>query len=102
MILTEFLVVLYADHVRFYPRHHTDVRWWKVKEEEGEEEGVGEGREALNVEVLPVLKKAELSSQLGRFGRFGTNCGARHELKTVFYVSSRMCSTILCYYVQMH
>ena len=46
-----------------------DVRWWKVREEEEEEgEGGGEGGEPLNVEVLAVLKKAELSSQLGRFG----------------------------------
>ena len=30
--------------------------------------GGGEGGEPLNVEVLAVLKKAELSSQLGRFG----------------------------------
>ena len=44
-----------------------DVRWWKVKEEEEEERG-SEGGEPLNVEVLAVLKKAELSSQLGRFG----------------------------------
>ena len=41
------------------------MRWWKVREEE---EGGGEGGEPLNVEVLAVLKKAELSSQLGRFG----------------------------------
>ena len=44
-----------------------DVRWWRVREEE-EGEGGGEGGEPLNVEVLAVLKKAELSSQLGRFG----------------------------------
>ena len=43
------------------------MRWWKVREEE-EGEGGGEGGEPLNVEVLAVLKKAELSSQLGRFG----------------------------------
>ncbi|CAI8055130.1 hypothetical protein GBAR_LOCUS30101 [Geodia barretti] len=44
-----------------------DVRWWRVREEE-EGEGGGEGGEPLNVEVLAVLKKAEFSSHLGRFG----------------------------------
>ena len=54
-----------------------DVRWWKVREEE---EGEGGGGAPLNVEVLAVLKKAELSSQLDML----INCGSLHELKTVF------------------
>ena len=40
-----------------------DVRWWKVREEEGE--GGGEGREHLDFDML-------------------INCGSLHELKTVF------------------
>ena len=45
-----------------------DVRWWRVREEEEEgEEGAG-----LVVEVLAVLKKTDMSSELGRFG-YGKN-----------------------------
>ena len=43
------------------------MRWWRVREEEGGGGG-GEGGVTLSVEVLALLKKAELSSELGRFG----------------------------------
>ena len=41
-----------------------DVKWWRVREEEGG----SEGGEDLIVEVLALLRKAELSSELTRFG----------------------------------
>ena len=44
-----------------------DVRWWRVREEEGGGGG-GEGGVTLSVEVLALLKKVELNSELGRFG----------------------------------
>ena len=54
-----------------------DVRWWRVREEEEEwEEGAG-----LVVEVLAVLKKTEMSSELGRFGY-----GKKMEVLFILYL----------------